>query len=67
VGWGDLDSAFRTGVEANPNLIILVKIHRQARYNDMVEMMDTLEAAHMERFSLVPMEDEDVQMLEGTR
>jgi biopolymer transport protein ExbD len=67
VEWGDLDSLFRTQGEANPNLIILVKIHRQARYNDMVEMMDTLEAAHMERFSLVPMEDADAQMLEGLR
>jgi biopolymer transport protein ExbD len=67
IGWDDLDATFRESAAANPNLIILVKIHRRARYNDMVEMMDTLEAAHMERFSLVPMEEEDVQGLEGPR
>jgi biopolymer transport protein ExbD len=67
IGWDDLDSTFRAYADANPNLIILVKIDRQARYNDMVEMMDTLEAAHMERFSLVPMDEEDAQMLEGVR
>jgi hypothetical protein len=33
----------------------------------MVEMMDTLEAAHMERFSLVPMDEEDVRVLEDVR
>jgi biopolymer transport protein ExbD len=67
IGWDDLDSTFRAYGDANPNLIILVKIDRQARYNDMVEMMDTVEAAHMERFSLVPMDDEDARMLEGVR
>ena len=42
----------------NPDLIVLVKIHREARYEPMVDMMDTLEDAKMERFSVVPMQDE---------
>lgn len=67
IGWNDLDATFRESVAANPDLIVLVKIHRQARYNDMVEMMDTLEAAHMERFSLVPMDEEDSRILEEMR
>jgi len=56
VEWNGLYSLFRSGVEANPDLIVLVKIDRHARYNDMVEMMDTLEEADMQRFSLVPLE-----------
>ena len=67
IAWDDLYSTFRANADANPNLIILVKIHRQARYNDMVDMMDAVEAAHMERFSLVPMDEEDLQVLEGVR
>jgi len=59
VEWGELYSLFRSSVEANPALIVLVKIDRRARYNDMVDMMDTLEEAHMERFSLVPLEEGD--------
>ena len=33
----------------------------------MVDMMDTLEDAHMERFSLIPMKDADVELLEALR
>ena len=67
IGWEDLPRTFKTHSEANPNLIILVKIHRDARYERMVDMMDTLEEVHMERFSLVPMTDEDSTLLEGVR
>jgi biopolymer transport protein ExbD len=65
--WSDLEPTFRANVEANPNLIILVKINRKARYEPMVDMMDTLEDAHMQRFSLIPMTDEDAAMVEGLR
>jgi len=67
VTWDDLEPLFRANAEANPNLIILVKISRQARYEPMVDMMDTLEDADMQRFSLIPMDPEDAQMLEGMR
>ncbi len=52
---------------ANPNLIVLVKIHRGARYEPMVDMMDTLEDAKMERFSLIAMPPADEQALEAVR
>jgi len=67
VTWPELDPLFRAYDEANPNLIILVKIHRQARYEPMVDMMDTLEDADMQRFSLIPMDPEDSTMLEEIR
>jgi len=59
VTWGNLREQFVQAQQANPDLIVLVKIHREARYNDMVEMMDTLDDAHMQRFSLIPMQAED--------
>ncbi len=65
--WSRLYDTFRERAAANPALIILAKIHRQARYESMVEMMDVLEDAGMERFSLIPMTDEDVKMFEGDR
>jgi biopolymer transport protein ExbD len=64
VTWDDLRELFVAGQRANPDLIILVKIHREARYEGMVEMMDTLEDAHMHRFSLVAMQPDDVLLLE---
>ena len=67
VNWEDLARSFTVNALANPDLIILVKIHREARYEPMVDMMDLLEEAHMERFSLIPMKDADVQALERLR
>jgi biopolymer transport protein ExbD len=67
VTWADLAPNFMAYTEANPDLIILVKIHREARYEPMVDMMDLLEDAHMERFSLIPMKEADVKTMEGLR
>jgi biopolymer transport protein ExbD len=67
IGWDELTPAFVQNAATNPNLIVLVRIHRGARYERMVDMMDALEDAHMQRFSLVPMRDEDVIFLEGAR
>ena len=67
VGWGDLVALFRDLSRQNPNLIILAKIHPEARYERMVDMMDTLDEAHMERFSLVRMTEEDTALLTGSR
>lgn len=67
VAWKDLRALFEQGAAANPNLIVLVKIHRGARYEPMVDMMDTLEDAKMQRFSLVEMKDADVQAVEAAR
>ena len=65
--WQDLRPNLEAAAAANPDLIILVKIHREARYEPMVDMMDMLEDAGMERFSLIPMRESDVAALEGVR
>jgi biopolymer transport protein ExbD len=65
VAWDDMAPTLTAGAAANPDLIVLVKIAREARYERMVDMMDVLEDAHMQRFSLVEMTDADRQALEG--
>jgi biopolymer transport protein ExbD len=57
LAWNALRETFRNEGGRNPELIVLVKIHREAKYESMVEMMDTLEDADMNRFSVVPLED----------
>ena len=66
----DADHVFdvlRQQEAANPNLIILVKIHRQAKYEHMVDMLDGFEDAHMERFSLAVLDSADTKLLAGVR
>jgi biopolymer transport protein ExbD len=65
ITWEELEPTFVAAAERNPQLIILVKIHREARYEQMVDMMDTLEDANMQRFSLVEMTGADVERLEA--
>jgi len=60
-----LEELFLSESKLNPELIILVKLHRNARYELMVDVMDELEIAGMTRFSLVPMTEEDIALLEG--
>lgn len=67
ITWVDLTPTLQANAAINPNLIVLVKIHRDARYEPMVDMMDTLEDARMERFSLIPMSERDVETLEAAR
>ena len=63
----DLEELFIENSKLNPELIILAKLHREARYETMVDVMDELEISGMSRFSLVPMEEEDLEMLEAAR
>ena len=65
--WTTLDATLRANLAGNPNLIVLAKIDRDAPYETMVDIMDALDDAHMERFSVVPMTDDDVQKLQALR
>jgi biopolymer transport protein ExbD len=64
VSWDDLESTIRAEVDLNPELIVLVKIQREARYETMVDMLDTLDTAHMTRFSVIQMSPEDETRIE---
>lgn len=61
----DLRRLFQDQAKLNPDLIILVKVDRKAKYEDMVNMMDELEFANMERFSLVELSPEEAEELKG--
>lgn len=61
----DLNDLFSEKLKLNPELIILVKVHREAPYATMVDVMDELEIANMPRFSLVAMTDEDLKEVEA--
>ncbi len=67
ITWQDLRPNLEAAEAENPDTIFLVKIHRQARYEPMVDMMDMLEDAGLDRFSMVPMKDRDIQALESAR
>jgi biopolymer transport protein ExbD len=63
--WKGVRQLFRDNVKLNPELIVIVKLHPKARYEMMVNMMDELELANMERFSLEEMTETEVQELEA--
>jgi biopolymer transport protein ExbD len=46
-------------LQQNPKLITLVKIDRKGKYHFMVDVMDELNLANMQRFSLAPLADAD--------
>jgi biopolymer transport protein ExbD len=50
-------------LRANPKLITLVQIDREAKYNDMVDVMDELNLAKIDKFSLAPMTDADKKLI----
>lgn len=61
----DLQGLFIENTRLNPDLIILVKLNREAPYEMMVDIMDELEIADMKRFSLIPMTPEEAQNVEA--
>ena len=67
VAWEQLPSLFEESQQSNSDVIILVKIHREARYDSMVHMMDVLDEAQMQRFSLVAMNEADQTAVEALR
>ena len=46
-----------------PKLITLVQIDRDAKYNDMVDIMDELNLANNTKFSIAPMKDADKKLI----
>ncbi len=50
---------------ANPKLVTLLKIDKKAKYINMVDIMDELNMANVTRFSLSPMEDGDLKIIEN--
>jgi biopolymer transport protein ExbD len=65
LSWTELRESLVLENDYNPELVILVKVDRKAKYNYMVNMLDTLDEARLGRFSIIPMTDLDKATLEG--
>jgi biopolymer transport protein ExbD len=61
--WDELQDILLLELEYNPELIVLVKIDRNARYEKMVDMLDTLEEARVQRFSVIPMTESEKALI----
>lgn len=65
LSWDDLRETLVLESDYNPELVILVKVDRDAEYVNMVNMLDTLDEAKMQRFSIIPMTDADKTLMQG--
>ena len=65
IKWADMAKTWTEQTRLNPELIILVKMDRKAKYERMVDLMDELEGAEMSRFSVIPMQDVDKALVEN--
>jgi biopolymer transport protein ExbD len=61
-----LGGLMKTQLSQEPELITIIKVHREAKYHFMVDLMDELSMANVERFSLAPMNPKDILIVEGT-
>lgn len=48
---------------SNPKLVVLLKIERTAKYNMMVDLIDEINLSGIQRFSLMPLQDIDKQLM----
>lgn len=64
VEFKDLGNLVRQKNQQNPRLITLIKVDRKGKYHYMVDIMDELNLANINRFSLAPMLDADKQILQ---
>ncbi len=63
VEYKDLRKLMVQNSQANPKLITLIKVDRKGKYHMMVDIMDELNLANIQRFSLAPMLDADKAIL----
>jgi biopolymer transport protein ExbD len=57
--WEELRDILVLELDYNPELIVLVKVDRNARYERMVDILDALDEARISRFSVIPMTEQD--------
>ena len=65
VSWDELREVLVLEADYNPELIVLAKVDRKARYEYMVDLLDTFDDAQMDRISVNPMTEEDKALMEG--
>ncbi|MBS4029696.1 MAG: biopolymer transporter ExbD [Ignavibacteriales bacterium] len=60
----DLQKFLRESLQQNPKLITLLKVDRKGKFKMMVDLIDELNLAEITRFSIAPMLEEDIKILE---
>lgn len=60
-----LEGIFAAEGKKNPKLVVLVKIDRLAKYKYMVNIIDQLQFAELNRFSLAPLEPAEKKEVEA--
>ncbi len=66
VRWDDMANILKTERDKNPNrIVVVIKIHPEARFHAMVDIIDMLDSLKMTRFALAPMTDEDKKEVGG--
>ncbi len=60
----NLKNVFKT-FAGNKELIVLIKIDREAKFNNMVRIIDELDLAHLTRFSLGTLKPEEKKEVES--
>ena len=63
--WNDMESIFAAEGKKNQNLVVLVKIDRLVKYKYMVNLIDQLQFAELNRFSLAPLDPKEKAEVEA--
>ena len=60
---GNLSSFFAQKLNENSRIVVLIKIDRKSKFHMMVDIIDQLNIASLQRFSIAPMTDSDKKIL----
>lgn len=63
IDMSNLQSFFKSHAQQNSKLVILLKFDRKSKYHMMVDVIDQLNVAELNRFSIAPLTDTDKQAL----
>jgi biopolymer transport protein ExbD len=61
----ELEKIFAAEGKRNPKLVVLVKVDRKVKYKYMVNLIDQLQFAELNRFSLAPLNPEEKKEVEA--
>ena len=60
VSWEQLPPIFKQEQAKNPKkIVVVIKVHPEAKFHSMVDIIDELDALKLNRFALAPLTDED--------
>jgi biopolymer transport protein ExbD len=66
VGFAQLPAIMKQERDKNPNkIVVVIKVHPDAKFHAMVDIIDELDTLKMTRFALAPMTEEDKKEVAG--